>query len=195
MTRFEQPGRALAAPGPGRERRGRGFSPGREREERGFSPGRTAGGGGLLPRCSPGAEPLPRHPPQAHPASRTRIAGLPCPAPRVCGVGCGLGALPGASSAEVPPAGELLSQRVIRGISSYGSTKPLKIKLRTSPGILSWAFYHRSYSLGLNHRCLSLVLLSVLATWFPSTVNKHQRLCRNQLRLPRCCTQLTWLQI
>lgn len=172
-------------------------------------PGGAAGGAaGRSPRARspPAAPPLPGpYPPgteplrAAWPRPRTRTPRPFCLAPRVCGRAPQWGTRGrrrrGATREAAPLGARPLSQRVIRGIGSCGSTKPLTIKLLTSPGILSWAFYHRGYSLGLNHQCLSLVLLSILTTWFPSTANKHQRLCRNPLRLPRCCTQLTWLQI
>lgn len=184
-----------------------GFSPGQRKGGAGFSPSGAAGGAEFFPLASRQRPPVPGRGASAaaSPAgtSRSPHSGTRGALPGTAGLRRGLRAGGSArdqqrrgATREGAPLGALaLSQRVIRGMSSYGSTKPLKIKLRTSPGILSWAFYHRSYSLGLNHRCLSLVLLSVLTTWFPSTVNKHQRLCRNQLRLPSCCTQLTWLQI
>lgn len=108
------------------------------------------------------------HPPQdTSPAPHTPTPRpvLPSAASSGCGRVSGSGAWGSArgqerrgTTPEGAPLGALsLSQRWIREISSYGSTKPLRIKLRTSPGILSWAFYHRGYSLGLNHQYLSLV--------------------------------------
>lgn len=188
MTRFKQPGRAVAALGPRRGRREAGFFPagppgrssGRHGGRRPVPPGPDAGGRAATPPAAPAA-PRPAatghgasasgHPPQAtSPAPHTRLPRpiLPGTASLRRGVrACaGVGDVgPCAGPAARASLGALsLSQRLIRGISSYGSTNPLMIKLGTSPGILSRAFCHRGYSLGLNHQCLSLVLLSILTT-------------------------------